>query len=64
MRKSTKQRQQLATVKEWLKKARPDLEAHTKELGWSPEMSLLIACEQLVKYCEQLEEELNAVLNR
>ena len=64
MKHSTKQKNQLDNVKKWLEKARPDIEKETHQHGWKPEFSMLIAMEQLVKYCEQLEEELNKVLNR
>ena len=58
MKFETKKRKQLESVKEWLAKARPDIEARTIGGGWQPEFSLLIAVEQLVKYLEMKEEEI------
>ena len=66
MRISTRRRNQLNTVKDWLKKARPEIETnyvttHGKDNGV---FTLLIACEQLLDYCEKLEESIrNETLN-
>jgi hypothetical protein len=54
MKFSTKKKKQLETVKDWLAKARSDIEDRSLQ-GWQPEFSLLIAVEQLVKYLEMEE---------
>jgi hypothetical protein len=51
MKLETKKRKQLERVKEWLAKARPDLQEKYMG-GGHGEFSLLIAVEQLVKYLE------------
>lgn len=61
MKASTRRRKQIETVKEWLAKARPDIEAATHAKGWQPEFSMLIAMEQLVIHAQQTEEALAAM---
>lgn len=58
MKASTRRAKKLATVGDWLRKARPDFEGVIVAQGWRPEFSLLIAVEQLVEYCKLLEAEL------
>jgi hypothetical protein len=51
MKKETKLKKQLATVEEWLARARLGIVDESFKLGrWTPIFSLLIALEQLVKY--------------
>jgi len=52
MKHATRQKKQLATVKEWLRRARPDLEQRVINTKWCPEFDLLIAMEILVTYLE------------
>lgn len=56
MKFATKKKKQLETVREWLAKARPGIEARTLQSEWQPEFDLLIAMEQLVKYLEMGED--------
>lgn len=56
MKLSTKKKKQLIVIKDWLSKARPDIQANSLR-GWQPEFSMLIAVEQIVKYLELCEIE-------
>ena len=60
MKASTKRQKQLQVVMNNLARARTDIQQQILATGrWSSDASLLVAIEQLVKYCRLLEEQLD-----